>query len=402
MLPNTASAFTKTATDFSVLSSLSRQPRHVLLVTDSLAPSGVGEHMVTLGQALQEQVQVSLLFPATPEAISWVERARAGGLVALTLPADALRAGGPEYVAMLDEIRPDVVHVHAGIGWEGHQLAAVAQALDVPAIIRTEHLPYTLRALKDPALEAVYARGVESVKRIICVCEAARCTFRMSGIEQARYTVVHNGIAPKRPQRSRDAVRAELGVGDERLVLTVARFTGQKRHATLLKALPALLGACPDVRLAWVGTGPLEQELRADAGRRGLADRVLFLGRRGDVPDLMGAADLFCLPSFFEGHPLVVLEAMAAGLPVVATRSLGTTEAVRNGETGLLVPVDNAAVLAAAMARLLNDAALASRLKIAARNAICEDFSAARMAHATLAVYREVFEAAQRQQSAVS
>jgi glycosyltransferase involved in cell wall biosynthesis len=358
--------------------------------------------MVTLASALQGQAEVSLLFADTPEAQFWAGKARAAQLANTMISAHELAAGGAAYAAVLDDYRPDVVHVHAGIGWEGHGLTASAHNAGVPAVIRTEHLPYTLRALKDPKLETTYACGAASAHRIICVCEAARQTFRMSGIDRERYTVVHNGIMPISPQRSRDAVRQELGIGNDRMILTVARFTEQKRHITLLNALPALLAACPDVRLAWVGNGPLEDELRRSAAKLGVADRILFLGRRTDVPDLMAAADLFCLPSFFEGHPLVVLEAMAAGLPVVATRSLGTTEAVRNGETGLLVPVDNAPVLAHAIARILNDESLAARFKAAGRHAVHHKFSATRMASATLAVYQSVLEASESRRQVLS
>ncbi|TCS35769.1 glycosyltransferase involved in cell wall biosynthesis [Paucimonas lemoignei] len=394
---DTVSPSKATDPSIAILPAAPLQRLRVLLVTDSSNPSGVGEHMVTLAAALQEQAEVMLLFADTPEARYWAERASASQLDARVISAQALENGGKEYIAALNAFSPDVVHVHAGIGWEGHGLTAAAHNLAVSAIIRTEHLPYTLRALKSTELEAAYASGVASVHRIICVCEAARQTFRMSGIDPERYTVVHNGIAPKPALRSRAAVRAELGIGNDRLVLTVARFTEQKRHRTLLNALPALLTSCPDVRLGWVGSGPLEADLQATAAELGLVDRILFLGRRNDVPDLLAAADLFCLPSFFEGHPLVVLEAMAAGLPVVATRSLGTTEAVRNGETGLIVPVDNAPALAAAVARILNDASLSAKFSTTGREAAHTRFSAARMADATMNVYQDTLETSRLQ-----
>jgi glycosyltransferase involved in cell wall biosynthesis len=146
------------------------------------------------------------------------------------------------------------------------------------------------------------------------------------------------------------------------LILTVGRFVQQKSHITLLDALPRLLAACPTVMLAWVGQGPLEVALRSRARALGVAAHICFLGSRSDVPDLMGAADLLCMPSYFEGHPLVALEALAAGLPVVATRSVGITEAIRNGETGLLCPFNNAPVLAHTLARLLADPELMAQL----------------------------------------
>lgn len=361
----------------------------VLLVTESLEPSGVGEHMITLAAALRRSAQVILAFAATAGGKVLAERAHNRGLTSFTLPVAAMRDGDVEFAAALDRYRPDIVHVHAGIGWEGHRLAAAARRRTGCAILRTEHLPYTLRELGDRALEAAYAEGVRHVDHIICVCEAARRTFRMSGVDGKRFSVVYNGIDPRQPVAPPGEVRRALGTGDARLILTVGRLTDQKRHRTLLNALPALL-AHHDACLAWVGTGPLEAALRARAHALGVAARVLFLGQRDDVPALMAAADLLCLPSYFEGHPLVILEAMAAGLPVVAARSLGITETVCNGETGLLFPLDNAPVLAHTLARLLDDRQLAARLAAAARLVVRRHFTARRMAGQTLAVYRAV------------
>jgi glycosyltransferase involved in cell wall biosynthesis len=103
----------------------------------------------------------------------------------------------------------------------------------------------------------------------------------------------------------------------------------------------------------------------------------------------MAAADVLCAPSYFEGHPLVILEALAASLPVVASRSVGNTEAVLDGETGLLFPFDNAPVLAHTLARLLSDPGLMARLATAGASRVREEFSAERMASETLDVYRQ-------------
>jgi glycosyltransferase involved in cell wall biosynthesis len=379
----------------SALCTAIRSRPSVLLVTDSLEPSGIGEHMVTLASALQPDAQTTLVFADTPGAIPWFRRAGHAGLDAVLVPPVALIEGGSALAAVLGDCRPEVIHVHAGIGWEGHGVLAAARELGNggTAIVRTEHLPYLLWALKNPALEAAYLLSMRQVDRVICVSEAARDTFRICNMNMDRFAVVRNGIIPRQPTRSRVDMRAALGAGDDRLILTIARFTEQKGHAVLLDALPAVLAACPDVCLVWAGTGPYENSLRARAEALGVGDRVRFLGRRDDVPDLMAAADMFCLPSFFEGHPLVVLEAMAAGLPVIATRSLGMTEAICNGETGLLVPVDHASALAAALIRVLDDAAFANRLGTAARASVQAHFSAQRMARETVEIYRAALDA---------
>jgi glycosyltransferase involved in cell wall biosynthesis len=348
--------------------------------------------MLTLAIALRETVRFNLIFSDSESGTALAGRGRTAGLDACTVPTQALVEGGAGLVEVLELSRPDILHIHAGIAIEGHGAAAAASAMGVTAIVRTEHLPYTLRKLGKPALEALYAQGVHPVDRFICVCEAARQTFGMADVDHSRYAVIHNGIISRRPVRSRAEVRAELGFLDNPLVLTVARFSEQKRHVTLVDALPALLETHPDVELLWVGTGPLQDELSERAGSLGVRAHISFLGRRENVPDLMAASDVLCVPSYFEGHPLVILEAMSVGLPVVAARSLGITEAVRNEETGLLFPFENAQVLARTLATLLDDPDLAGCLGENGHIAVDEEFSAARMARKTLALYRNVLE----------
>jgi glycosyltransferase involved in cell wall biosynthesis len=368
-------------------------PLTVLMVTESIEPSGLGEHMITLAGALPRTVRATLVFPTTYAGLNGTRRAREAGLPALALPLAALRQGTALFGAALDRVRPDIVHLHAGVPEEGHKLAAASRSWGARAIIRTEHNPYTLRTLKVTtpkvkALEAAYAAGVRDVDRIICVSRGARLTYRMARVA-VPFSVVHNGIVPRAAGVARDAVRAGLGIGDQPLILTVGRFVQQKWHVTLLNALPSLLASCPKAMLALVGQGPFEAALRARAQLLGVSGHILFLGSRGDVPDLMGAADILCMPSYFEGHPLVILEALAAGLPVVAARSLGITEAIRDGATGLLFPFDNAPILAHTLARLLADPLLMARLAAAGAGWMRGRFSAARMAGETLQVYRQ-------------
>lgn len=346
--------------------------------------------MMTLAMALCDEVRISLIFSDSDSGTAMACRGRTAGLDTCTVPARALVEGDARLIEVLEGWQPDILHIHAGIAVEGHGAAAAASALGVTAIVRTEHLPYTLRMLGKPALETLYARGVHPVDRIICVCEAARQTFGMADVDPARYAVIHNGIICRQPTRSRAEVRAELGFLDNPLILTVARFSEQKRHATLVDALPALLETHPDVVLLWAGTGPLQEELSERASRLGVRAHIAFLGQRENVPDLMAASDALCVPSYFEGHPLVILEALSVGLPVVAARSLGITEAVRHEETGLLFPSGNAQVLACTLATLLDDPDLAACLGENGRCAVEEEFSAARMARKTLALYQNV------------
>ena len=148
-------------------------------------------------------------------------------------------------------------------------------------------------------------------------------------------------------------------------LLCVGRLAEQKGHRFLLEAMPAILDAHPDAHLLLAGDGHLLRDLQEQA--RPLGDRVSFLGVREDVPALMAAADLFVFPSLWEGQGNALLEAMAVGVPIVATDIPSTRETIADGEHALLVPPGDAPALAAAVNRVLADPDLAARLADAAR-----------------------------------
>jgi glycosyltransferase involved in cell wall biosynthesis len=169
-------------------------------------------------------------------------------------------------------------------------------------------------------------------------------------------------------------------------VLTAARLTRQKGIEYLLQAASQVQGA--DFVIA--GDGPERGELEAQAGALGVADRAIFAGHRADMPELLSECDLFVLPSLFEGLPLAVLEAMAAGKPVVATDVGGTAEAVLNGETGLIVPPRDAGALAMAIRRVLDKPEWATAMGAAGRERARCEFSAETMVRRTTEVYEAI------------
>jgi glycosyltransferase involved in cell wall biosynthesis len=350
----------------------------VCLATDSPEPSGVGEQMLLLATELSGVVDAGVA--ARPETGLTGRAARVG------LRVTALDPGDPAaFVCRLQQLRTEILHVHAGIGWEGHELARLGREAGVPVVLRTEHLPYLLT---DPDQRRDHAAGCALVDRVICVSESAAESFRDAGIDAARIVTIRNGIRALPATQSRREMRRNLGIEDDApVLLTVARFTEQKGHRVLLDAVPDLLAIHPGLRALLVGTGPLANEIAAMVRDRGHADTVRLLGRRGDVADLMAAADMLVLASFFEGLPLVVLEAMAAGLPVVATRVGGTLEAVEDGVTGWLVPAGDGPALAGAIARALADRASLRRAGEAGRRRFDQRFQASRMAEETFRVY---------------
>ncbi len=169
--------------------------------------------------------------------------------------------------------------------------------------------------------------------------------------------------------------------------MTVGRLAVQKCHRYLLEAMPALLRRVPGMVAVVAGDGHLRNELETRAGRLGVDHAFRLIGHRPDARDLLDAADAFVLPSRQEGMPLAALEAMEAGLPVVATDVIGTAEVVLDGVTGLLVPSGDSDALAVALAQLLDDEDLRRSLGTAGQDLYRRCFTAARMTADTMAVY---------------
>ena len=340
--------------------------------------------MLTLARRLADRFDVTLAFRSGAAATLWIDRAARSRLRVLSLDSDE-----PSDPGLLG--RFDLLHIHAGIGWEGHGLARAGRRAGVPRLIRTEHLPYVIT---DRAQAQDHAAGVSLVDRVICVSQASAESFGTAGVAADKLAVVHNGVEPASPARDRAAIRRELAIGDDAPVcLMIARFTAQKGHAVLLQAMPLILRRRPTARFVLVGSGPFEAECRARARDLGVTQAALFLGRREDVPDLLAMADLLVLPSTFEGLPLVILEAMAAGLAVVASRIGGVDEAVEDGRTGWLVPCGDPAALSDAVLSVLDDPAhgdmgRAGQMRFAAL------FTAQRMAAETQAVYLQAVSSA--------
>ena len=369
------------------------------LFTDSLEPSGVGEHMLTLAGALRQQYRIGFVCPPTASGRRLLARAEVLGLETLPLEVRGSQDAHDALAAWLATWRADVFHAHAGIAWEGHAGVRAARAAGVPIAVRTEHLPHLIT---DRVQRDEYEAMIPRVERVICVSEDARPSFLRAGAPPDTFRVVRNGILPRRARRDRDEVRAALGLRAEHsIVLTVGRMTEQKGHHHLCHAMPAIVEGEPNARFLFVGDGPLEGNLRELARALGVEQHVRFLGRRDDVPDLLGAADLFVLPSLFEGLPLVVLEAMAAGLPVVGTCAGGTREAVVDGMTGRVVPPGDVAALVDAIADLLRHPVRARAWGRAGRAYFEREFHADRMAREASEIYRELLSARRLDRAAV-
>jgi glycosyltransferase involved in cell wall biosynthesis len=293
--------------------------------------------------------------------------------------------------SLLRRERVDVIHAHQfGPFFYGATARLLARR---PGLVMTEHG----RSFPDPPRRAhfLFNRAVlRRGDRIIAVGEdVRRALIDNEGFPAGRVEVVYNGVDTgsfAESARHRESVRREIGVGAEELVLMqVARLDAIKDHATAVRAVRRVAERRGDVRLVIVGdgaeAGPID-ELTRDLG---LGDRVLRLGTRTDVTRLIGAADVVMLTSRSEGIPLTLIEGMAAGLPVVATRVGGIPEVVAEGETGLLAPAGDADALAAHILRLAEDRDLRGRLGRAGRERARTSFDEGRMIAAYDRIYGE-------------
>lgn len=287
------------------------------------------------------------------------------------------------------EERFDLVHAHMPIS--GLLARAAARAAGVPRVAYTGH--GFLFNQPGPAWRRGLSVGLEwlggrATDVFLTVSEEEAADARRLGI--ARGAVgIGNGRDPARfrpDPEARAALRAELGAAPEEcVVVIVSRLVRHKGHVELLRAMEAVPGATLWVVGERLPTdhGPDMAEDFARA-RRALGPRLRLLGYRDDVARILAAADVFCLPSHFEGLPMSVIEAMLTGLPVVATDIRGPREQVAEGETGFLVPPRAVAPLAAALGRLADDPALRARLGEAGRARALARFDEARVIGRTL------------------
>jgi glycosyltransferase involved in cell wall biosynthesis len=249
----------------------------------------------------------------------------------------------------------DVIHGHSSKGGALSRLAALGSDVRV---FYTPHALVTMDPRRSP-LKRLFYQAVEwalskATDRIIAVSpEEQRHAIRF-GLSRSRVILIPNGVEPV-PFPPMGVVRRELCLPEDcRVVGFIGRLVEQKAPDVLIEAFATTANMLPQCRLVVVGSGPLERSLRVMADLLGIANKVLWLGER-DGTCLLPAFDLLALPSRYEGLPYVTLEALSAGLPVVATATAGVELPIRHRRNGLIVPPDRPDLFAAALAELLSD-----------------------------------------------
>jgi glycosyltransferase involved in cell wall biosynthesis len=366
-------------------SSAEEKPRLLYIITRANR-GGAQIHVLDMARAIRDDFDVSV---ATGEDGFLVEQCRALEIPVYIIPHLQRRIWPPTDALALWELgrfirrtHPDIVHTHTfKAGFLGR---IAARLLGVPAI-------YTMHTwlFGTDALPWIYGLLGAPCERLGASCGSRLLTVAAAGTELAhRYTLapddkvvtIHNGI-PDSP------CRAVPGAGDTPVITMVARFMVAKEHSVLLRAF-AKLPSGPRLRL--IGGGPLLPACKSLATELGIADRVDFLGERDDVPEQLASSGILVLVSKFEMFALSILEAMRAGLPVIASDVGGNSEAVIDGETGFLVPQGSVEALSRALLKLTQDAELRADMGRAARRRYLEHFTFERQLSRTVHLYYDV------------
>jgi glycosyltransferase involved in cell wall biosynthesis len=330
-------------------------PVRVVEVLATGTNGGAQEHVFSLLTRLdRERYDVSVVSLSPGSAVRKLQRF-GFPVTVIDEPDDA--SAVRTLTALLADLGPDVVHNHmfrAELVGTRAAIAVAAAGWRRPYVLSTVHSS-RIRSEDDRAELRSLTRRMD---RLIAVSRAVVAKIEHEGRDGAPVSLIHNGVDLERYDHTGPCCTLHEEYGMEPgspIVGVVARLEPEKGHPTLLAAWPAVLAAVPNAYLLIVGEGGRREELEAEVARLGIAHRVVFTGRRDDMPAVTAALDVAVLPSYREAQGLTVLEAMALSRPVVASNVGGIPEMIEDGVTGILVPPRDPDALAAAIVRLLVD-----------------------------------------------
>ncbi|MDO8585843.1 MAG: glycosyltransferase family 4 protein [Armatimonadota bacterium] len=291
---------------------------------------------------------------------------------------------------VIRRVKPDIVHLHSRRGAD--VLGAMAARLcRAPAVI-------TSRRVDDPIRRNLWnrVRFGPLCDRVVAISEGIRNVVIAGGVPESKVSLVHSAVdvAQYRKPRDRRWFETEFGLqGDELAVGVIAQLIRRKGHAFLLRAMPDILRTVPKCRLLFFGQGGDESELRDLVDSLGLSDKIIFAGFRTDMERILPNLDLVAHPALTEGLGVSLLQAAAAGAPIVAAAAGGIPEIVLHLKTGWLIPPSDSAAISEAVCSALTDRDLAQRLARNAREHVEANFGLDQMIEGNLKVYREALAA---------
>ena len=365
---------------------------HVLyVVTRGDVIGGASMHVLQLAQAVKQAGHsVTVVFGGVDGKI--VSMCREAGLETLVLP-ELIRSLHPWHDLralfalrrLIKTIQPDLVHLHSS---KAALLGRVAAWLcKVPAIVTVHGWPFVHPQSKvSKMFYFILERSMVALtSKFITVSKLDYSIAQQQlKVHQQQLELIHNGIEKDQSfeQVKSDTINAECNV------ICVARFDIPKDHRTLLLALQQIKHS--PWRLKLVGSGPLLAEIKQLAGQLDMSEKIEFLGERSDVAELLTQADLFVLLSLWESLPISIIEAMRAGLPVIASDVGGITELVDDGVSGRVVAPGNIAAAAEALCALITDPSMRHSMSTASKQKFEQQFTAELMLNKTLGCYHQV------------
>jgi glycosyltransferase involved in cell wall biosynthesis len=289
-----------------------------------------------------------------------------------------------EFINLIRQIKPDIIHAHSG---KPGLIARLAGAICKTPVIFTAHgwgFDPNAPKLRSNAAFVVEKLLTPLAAKIICVCESDRqLAIKLKVVDSDKVVTIHNGI------RNVDALLSTPAANPPQLIM-VARFNKQQKDQhTFMKAIKIL---DEGIKVLFVGTGPDWEETKNIAQDLDILSKVSFLGDRLDVDTLLAESQIFVLTTHYEGLPVSILEAMRAGLPVIATNVNGIPEQVVDGVTGLLVPHQDVNALVKAITTLINDPDLRRRMGDEGAKKLTKEFTVEQMVAKTKLVYQSIIE----------
>lgn len=374
-----------------------RKPHRLLWLIDSLTVGGAEALVIPFAKAARQRgVELTVCARTSIGGNPLEKELRSLGVDVENLGARNLRdaAAMRRLSRLVRDLQPDVIHSH--LTYAAIWGAAVSRWHRVPLIASLHVPPSSDQGVKGSIRQRLMVTLLNRIAaRVIVVSDAlGKEWVRETRLSGSKITVIHNGIdVERRSDQERASIRDELGISEDAfMIATVAVLRRGKGLETLIQAAKRVVEACGACVFVVVGEGPMSGKWKKLAEEIGVAEHIRWTGYRRDVPSILAAADLFVLPTLADAFPTVLLEAFAAGLPVVASDVGGVSEIVDEGRTGMLVPPGDANSLAARIDMALNDQLWLKHAGEAAREKAEIDFSVETWFSRLENVYSQVLE----------
>ena len=370
----------------------SARPLRMVAVIEAATVTGPAKNLIRFCAGAKPALEPLLLtfIRGAAQSNPFLEAARSAGVVVETVP-ESFRFDPrvlTDLKRCINAFQPDILQSHSVKSNFLIRLARLNRRYPWLAF----HHGYTAEDRKMEWYNRLNRWSLPAARRVVVVCGPFARQMQADGVAPDRIEILHNSVeipeavAPAEVQ----ALRTRLGIGpEERVILSIGRFSKEKAHIDLLHAF-ALLPFRNGLRLVLVGDGPERENLNRQAAALGISSAVVFAGQVADVNPFYALASLFVLPSHSEGSPNVLLEALAAGVPIVATEVGGVPEVITDETTGLLVPPSAPDALAHAIDRALAEPAALERWTAAGRARIEKEFTPEAYRRRLFEIYRRV------------